>query len=83
MVITDMIRELQAKLDKYGDLPIYIDNGSVFEDESEVSGVRYCEAEEELNECCAEKQIDDSDICPDCKEHCEFEGLPERIWLKL
>ena len=77
MVLSELIEELRIRFSIYGDLPVYND------DDCEVSGTRYLEAEERLSTCCGCEEIDDSDICGACKEHADFEGLPERIYLKL
>ena len=76
MVLSELIEELQIRLKFHGDLPVYHD------DDCEVSGTRYLEAEERLSTCCGCEEIDDSDICEFCKEHADFEGPPERIYLK-
>ena len=58
------------------------------DEDSEISGVKLLEAEDKLSACCGEPpkgEIHDGlGICSneDCKEHADFEGLPERIWLK-
>ena len=91
MVLSALIDELQIRLKIYGDLPVYISDispaisgSSLYaDDETEVSGTHHLEGEEErLSTCCGYEEIDDSDICEFCKEHADFEGLPERIYLK-
>lgn len=33
---------------------------------------------DKLSNCCGAPQVDpDSDICPQCKEHCDFEAIDE------
>ena len=90
MVLSALIDELQIRLKIYGDLPVYISDispaisgSSLYaDDETEVSGTRHLEGEDRKSTCCGEEEIDDSDICGACKEHADFEGLPERIYLK-
>ena len=86
MVLSELIEELQIRFSIHGDLPVYIDANLArpgTEEEVEVSGTRHLEGEEErLSTCCGCEEIDDSDICSGCKEHADFEGLPERIYLK-
>ncbi|MBC8179868.1 hypothetical protein H8E88_01980 [candidate division KSB1 bacterium] len=75
------------------DLPLYTNDGDcrnvTTNLESEIASYAHYEGEEEdyLSTCCGATptgEMIDVGICPECKEHTEFEaGLPERIYLSV
>lgn len=80
------IGQLINKLVKYDhNLPVYIFD--VDTEEMEVSGLKYYEEEELYSDCCAapaaNEIVDGLAICSECKEHASYEGLPERVLLKV
>ena len=88
MVISQVINSLTKHFAEHGDLPVYVGDNYPFDDTVEISGVKYLDAQDKLSACCGEPpkgEIHDGlGICSNenCREHVEFEGLPERIWLK-
>jgi len=82
-----------AKSNGITDLPLYTNDGDcdkyTTDLESEIAKYKHLSAEDEdyLSICCGATgtgEMVDIGICPECKEHCEFEtGFPERIFLSI
>jgi len=83
MLASQLIHDLQKKIDMYGDLPVYVPDYEADYEESESAGVRHYEETEHLSECCGGGVYEDTDICTECKEHTGVEFLPERFFIKI